>query len=467
MAKKEKEKEKAPPTLLESMLLGAKKEYGNRTFSGPDGKKLLIGLPLPSLSMMYLFDSNVISLGKVIGLAGEPMSQKSSLGFEFQRLVTMFLNPVNGQHGIAQHIEAEAGKYSPSLHESIITSELFKHVLYTQARSVDDAQDISTKMLALIQDSCKNEKGKMDPQKCNVPIVFTVDSLTGSETEGNREKLQEDGSLGGNFPRMAKAWTEFFRTFPTFMIGWPVIFTFINHLKTEQAKMAGRPDKKYTPGGGGQRFMSSYMIYMQRIGSEQKQTLYVDGDEVKQPHEIRKLELKMDKTSLGYDGRRITVDFIFYRKDNQQYSYFDWDASTVHMLVWMLGDKSKGVVKKELSDVIDFSCSENRYTCKQLKLKGVSATEFGQAIHADSALMMDLFDFLQIQRYGVFNGTMPSLEDDYAEPPREIILAPRNTAAHLPIVSETPAMSDDTPPASKGLALGPPIDWSKVKPPDE
>lgn len=453
MAKKKEEKE--APDLLSSMMAGAKKEFAGRTWSGPDCKKLRVGIPLPSLSMMYLFDSNALALSQTMGVAGEPMTQKSSLGFELQRLIMLFVNPQTGKHGIAQHVENEAGKYSASLHESIVTPELYSHVLYTQARSVDEAQTVCTKMLVdVVQKSCVDDKGKITPQACNVPVSFTVDSLTGSETEGNREKLVEDGSLGGNFPRMAKAWTEFFRTYPTYMIGWPVLFVFINHLKEQQAKMQGLPPTKYTPGGGGQRYQSAYMIYMFRRKSEQKQTLFVDGEEIKQPHEIRLLELEMNKTSLGYDGRRITVEFIFYRKDGQQYSYFDWDASTTHMLMWMQGEKSKGVVKKDLRDIIDLDCTEKRYTSKRVKLKNVTATEMGRAIHDDAELLTELFDFLNLQRFPLFNGQMPRIEDPLPEPPRIITLAPRSSVARLPIATEQPVSPDDFVPENEPTAKG-------------
>lgn len=442
MAKK-KEKEEERPNLLAAMMAGAKQEFGDRAFSGPDGKKLLIGLPLPSLSLMYLFDANIFALGKTMGIAGIPMSQKSSFGYEVQRWFACFTN--NGQNGVNQHIEAEANKYSPTLHESVITKELFGQVIYTQAKSVDDAQEISVHALEGLQEACKKK-----PALCNVPVCFTVDSLTGSETEANREKLQTDGSLGGNYPRMAKAWTEFFRTYPTFMIGWPVAFVFINHLKEAQAAMPGMPPPKYTPGGGGQRFSASYFIYMKRIKSEQKQTLMIDGKEVTQPHEIRTLDLEMNKTSLGYDGRHITVDFVFYRKDNDQYSYFDWDASTTYLLAHLQGEKGKGVVKKDLREICDMDCAEKRYTSKRVGLKGVTATEMGRAIHDDPELMIELFDFLQLQRYPIFNGVMPTADSDLPAIPKEITLMPRSTLAAIPVdpvdPPEAPKIDTDTDP---------------------
>lgn len=424
MAKKKEKEER--PNLLNSMLAGAKQEFGDRAFSGPDGRKLLIGLPLPSLSLMYLFDANIFALGKTMGIAGAPMAQKSSLGYEVQRWFACFTN--NGQNGVNQHIEAEAGKYSPTLHESVITKEKFGQVIYTQAQSVDEAQEISVTMLDNLKEACQKKAAL-----CNIPVNFTVDSLTGSETEANREKLNTEGSLGGNYPRMAKAWTEFFRTFPTFMIGWPVAFVFINHLKEAQASMPGLPPPKYTPGGGGQRYAAGYYIYMKRIKSEQKQTLMINGEEVTQPHEIRTLELEMNKTSLGYDGRRIVVDFVFYRKDNDQFSYFDWDASTTYLLAHLQGEKGKGVVKKDLREICDMDCAEKRYSSKRMGLKGVTATEMGRAIHDDQGLMIELFDFLQLQRYPIFNGVMPTADSAATEIPREITLMARSTLAAIPV----------------------------------
>lgn len=405
------------------MLKNAEERFGARTYTGEEGKQLITGVELPSLSLMYLFDSNVVPFSKMIGIAGPPQCQKSSLAYDFSRMVM-------GCHGGgALHFETEGEKYSPTLAESIVGMEAFNDRFCTlQCTELTEAQKLMTEMLKQYKDTAKHGE----------PVVMIVDSLSGADAGEMYDKIKKDGYAGRDYSISALSWTRYLRVFCADLVGFPVVFLTVNHLKTTPPAQPFMPPIENTPGGKAQWFHSAIYLYVHRTQSEQRLTRDVDGEAISCATEIRTLKLTCKKTSIGKsDGRYINVDFIFYCDTvdgvKRQVSLFDWDASTAYLLQWLQCDKSKGAVKSDLRDICDVSVVRNRFTSKKLGVENLSPSAFGKAVHADKNIMVGLLDFLNITEHKIYDGAMPTPMRLLA--PKEVYSNPMDAPVAPPVES--------------------------------
>lgn len=376
---------------------------------GEEIEELVVGIPLPSLALMYLFDSDVFPLGKTVGFAGFPQSQKSALGFELIR----WFQSVGGYGKV---VECEGNKISPSLLKSIVGQEGFKRVVIDPCPHVDEARKRINFTLDYLK---KNDKKKQ------IPFVTILDSATGSTTEENVEKLMGDDDWSGrSYPVNALFYTEYLKALASQMAGWPFSFVFTNHLKEKPSEMAHLPSKKGMPGGASFMFHASYVFHLIRIGKEQRMTRMVDGNVISCPTETRKLLIECHKTSLGTDARQIAVDFSWWYEGKTQVSQFDWEASTAKLL-YSMQDKESAEVKQfkgskmlkgGLKDLIDVQVASQMYSSKKLGLTRVTPHEFGAAVHEDQELMDQLISFLHIKRHPVLASVMDRLAKVVAKP---------------------------------------------------
>ena len=405
-----KEKEKPKPkkagistesSFLTGMLQASEEKLGEGTYMGEDVDQFVSGIPLPAFCLMYLLDSNIFPLSKLIGIAGAPQSNKSSLGFEMLR---WFL----ACKGMAKIVENESGKISPVLIKSMLGQECFKrHVQIAQSASVDDAQ----KHLTFTSDYLKSNSKK------DILLGMMLDSLTGSDTQEACEKLDKEGSTGRAFPLSALAWSNFFKSYCPKLTSWPTSLIMINHLKEKPNAMPGLPATKHTPGGSSQTYHAVLYLWLTRQMSAREQRMEMDigGESVICPQEIRKLHLENNKSSMGTEGRAIPVDMIWYfDENNQQQTFWDWDASTARLLTaaQTAGEdnpdsklyKLKNTTGiRAVKDIVDIKVAAKRYTSQKLGVEGVTASVLGRKIHSDPQMMKDLMTFFHIPNHPVWN----------------------------------------------------------------
>lgn len=398
MAKaKAQTKAKAESNLIRAMLDAGRKEGPDPfSYSAKDAEKYLCGIEYPSLAMMWLTSSNVLFLSKVIGIAGPSQSQKSSLGYEMLR---WFMDA----GGYGDYVECEGGKYSKSLIDSVIGYDHIENdkLKIDQCASIEEAQSTVTEGLKFM---AKERPGR------DTLFAFLLDSLMGAETEGGYDKFFKEGSASRSFPEGAMLWTSGFKSITSALVGWPISLIFVNHLKEKPNPMPGLPPQKTTPGGVAQRFHSSVFFWVKRTGKDSKVELCQNGANIRRGHDIREMMIECDKNSFGIDGRRITVNFVFYHEDDgRQRSFFDWDAATADLLWRMCNerDKYKTVDVDALKTALGLRVDAKLYSSDPLGLKRVSASEFGHAVHANAELMARLKSLLHIRQYHVWDGTMP------------------------------------------------------------
>ena len=199
-----KEKKEETDDLLDFMINRQKKAgaavkgcSGSLTFMAKDSELFWTGVELPSLALRWLFDSNVLPLGHIIGFAGPPQSQKSSLALEMSRWIL-------GQKGYVSYIDCEGGKVSSSLIESIIPPELIKRMPLTCCPTIDSAQ----KQITTIIEGLKT----YGADKGVKPLYgILIDSLTGAPTEGYSKRVDKSGHDEPTWGDMAKSWTGYLR----------------------------------------------------------------------------------------------------------------------------------------------------------------------------------------------------------------------------------------------------------------
>jgi len=385
--------------LLTGMMAASRKELGEESgilFAGEDMEAMVVGLPLPSVALMWLLDSNVLPLGKIIGLAGFPQSQKSALGFEIARWFT-------DCGGYTKLVECEGAKVSPTLLRSIVGSGT-NRVMIAACPHIDAARKHTVMALNYLKEHDK---------KKTVPFLVLLDSLTGASTEENSGKLMDASEdFGGRgFPVAALFYSEFLKTLSSELVGWPHSFVFVAHLKTRPNAMPGLPPSKTMPGGAAPMFHSSYVFWIDRIGSEQRMTHRVGGKVISRPTDVRRISITCHKNSLGTDARSITVDFAWHHVNGVQTSYFDWDTSTTRLLASMQDAETsearqfKGgkLYGKGLKDIVDIEV-ETASLCrsKVLGMEGASLAEIGHAIHSKPEIVAALLDFLHIKKHPIF-----------------------------------------------------------------
>jgi hypothetical protein len=414
MAKKRKAKTVttvAPSEVLRAMVDANRKQYAStRTLVGSEMKDNLIGLPLPSFALMWLIESTILPLGKIIGLAGDSQSQKSSLGFEMMGWL-MRMN------GIARLLENEGGKWSDSLIRSLVGPYVERNQFaIEECKHIGEVQSMTTSTLQFLK------KQGLTTQLTGI----MVDSLMGTATEERTVKIVKEGNAGRAFADGALSWTSYLQFLSGALIGWPVLWLFINHLKDKQST-DGRPAGKSTPGGKAQRFYSAVYLWMNRIQSTSggnRSTWEHDGKLIACPMTLRTISIKCDKNSLGEDGRKINVDFCWwFDRNNVQHSFFNWDGATVQLLLEHQEDR--GYIDNEvgfgrLDEVCKITCGRgdagNTFGCPQLGVTGVMSHTLGNAIHNDPEMMKKLISFFHIHERPVWQGQMLEEPSELVEP---------------------------------------------------
>lgn len=397
MAKKENKTAHVESDFLSSLADAAQDRFGAGKFIGKGEEEFCIGIPLPALSLMYLFDSTVFPLGKLVSIAGFYQSSKSGLGFEIARWFAKY-------GGYTQVVECE-NKISIDLVRSIMGDYYPAHLRVARAEALEEAQ-------AQLKFSVQYVKEHTDKDKM---ILLDLDSVSGADTEESLEKIEKEGSAGRSHPDHALSWSRWLKGFTSKdLSGWPISMIAVNHLKEKGNPMPGLPPQKTAPGGAAWFLHSAWYFWVSRIGKEQRMTRYVDGEFITCPQETRRISIECHKTSFGTDARSIAVDFVWYWEGDKQVSYFDWNASTAQLLsalqmaeskeIKQIKGLKKGFEKGALQEIVDVKVSDNLYTSKRLDVERVPPSEFGRLVNADQKLMDELLSFFHVHKHKVFEG---------------------------------------------------------------
>jgi len=413
MSRKKKEETggtagKAVPSVVMRALLEDRPTVKG-VYLGKDIDLRLVGVRSPGFALSWCMDSTVLPLGHVVGIAGPSQSQKTSLALEFSRVGM-------GYGGYCCLIDNEGAKYSPSLIRSVLNVENDSdRVVLLRSDSLEECQRRMTEVVRVFHDK----------KLLSELWTLILDSMSGTETEGEMTKIDEEGSAGRAHPVGALSWTRYMRWLTSRINPFPVLVVAINHLKEKPPHPGQMFGGKSTPGGVAQRFHAMTYFWVKRLwmsgDSESRSTWdfprvedgkIVPGSE-HLPMEVRKIEITCEKNSQGADNRSIRVDFCFYTDlSGKKRAFFDWDGSLANLLSDT--QDSLGLIAVDgknrygrLKEVLEISRSRNRYTCPQLDLTGVSPQVMGFAVQHAPELLSKLVRFFGINESPEWTGKMP------------------------------------------------------------
>jgi RecA/RadA recombinase len=366
-------------TCVDIALKEAEKAFGaDRCYVAAEHAVRQVVLPVSPLSLRWLIESNGWPLGRFTQSGGPYGSAKSSFCFE---LISWTLQA----GGFATHIDTEK-KTSATLVRSIIPPEYFdtenpkhKRFQFLQATSINEWQQMASKTIESIQSVFNNANAK----PC-FPIVITVDSLRGSQSEEMITHLKEEGEAKGRgFGDAPILISNYLSTAPNQLMGWPITLHTTNHEKPGVTTPG-----MIRAGGKAPDFYATLDIQFKK-GGESALSKSVEIDRV--AFKGKNIKLHVRKSSMGSDvNKEIVVPFCWrFEPDlktggSRQVSWWDWSSATAMVL------------KKEeryLKDIIDIGAERKHggagmhFWSDRLGIKkdsSLPAAEFGRVIEEEN-----------------------------------------------------------------------------------
>lgn len=390
--------------LLQEGLVTARREFQDPTImvAGEAGR-LILGLPFPSFSLEYLFQSNVLPFGRMTQLVGEEGTCKSGFAAEVSRWFIA--------HGGIGMLAEHESKYSPDWVPSIIGwNKVGLYALFPCGR----VEDWQKRILYFIDWNEEKIKGTAkEPSPGAVyPFFMTVDSIMGKLAKSSHDKIATEGSASAQHALEANLITRFLKYATQRFEHLPTHLILVNHLKLE-AVVGSMVKKRNKIGGKCKEFLETYEIEMSKGAPIKSAT--EDG---------LNIYLHCYKNSLGITKRKIPTSVRWWSekipeaekdperpdKTYRQVTKWDWDVSTVDLLQGLEGVESTRA--KSIVDLRKVSGSSMMWS-KRLGIKEehpVSFAEVGQAIHANPAVMQELREAFGVKIWTVWKNGI-----DYSE----------------------------------------------------
>jgi len=402
-SKKASSKKTASKKKTDSALIHLKQSLRRAHDSGElflsgESENLFCGIPLPSLSLMYLFGTTIWPLGRFMQFAGQEGSCKSSLLAEVSRWVC-------ASFGTGTILETEA-KDIAMLRNGILErkSEWINEALGVQfAGSLEGWMEGLNNGFDRIKTICE-EYG------WTAPVLYGIDSIVGAASRKVHAQVEKDGAPESNYPDTPRHLTTLLATVPDKIFKRPISIVGTNHLKPGQDRRGYSFDK--FPGGKALAFYSTYIVRLKRLR-------YIEPN---QKYGGVEIELHTVKNSAGQAGREINVQLLWKTATTRTggtvyYAYWDWAAASIQMLV----DRKKTSVATwtAINKVVDINIVEkqNKVWSKVLGIpekKPVRFTTAGALLEQRGDLIMKLMPLLYISENPAF---IPDPEDlrDYDE----------------------------------------------------
>lgn len=382
MAKKKKKVVgRSKAAVMEQMHAAALKQQGKKgglggtLLTGKEHRDRFVGIDMPSLALEYLMGTDKLILSMMYGIAGPRESFKSTLALALSEMVLK-------QGGIGFLAETEGGKISPTTVESILGDEAAAMQLNI-VESLEEAQKYLTWALQYMKDTY-GDKDQM--------AVAMLDSLNGPAAAERHEKFDKAGHGARDFAVEALIWSQWFKVHAARMVGWPLLFLFVNHEKRDISSK--NEHAKRHPGGDAQEFHAMAYLSTRRVRSNE--TVKMD---------IHQLDVQTVKHSFGIK-RRISLPLIVDKTGRQSKLWFDWGHATAHLLSEQTSTAVKDIAHVTTSTQ-SMTAATRTFSCKQVGMAKATGAELGEAIHADEEIMRQLREALRIEPYRKWEGAMP------------------------------------------------------------
>jgi hypothetical protein len=349
-------------------------------------------LPVPAFIIRYLLQNEGLPLSCIYQAVGPQASYKSTFAAEVIRW-----HRICGGMGIL--LEAET-KPTPELRNSVLNYD-------SGAVHVEDCQTQEH-----WQDKCTyltNEVQKLSGQSAGPgrtkPYCIVVDSLTGKASAQTIKKIDEEGHAGLHYPIEAKNMADYMRAYPQKILGWPMTFIGVNHLKLAMDER-GNPDYNI-PGGWSLKFQCAAIFNLERMGQIKEFANY----------KAATISMQTIKNSYGPDRIRIQVRFkTWYNEDapgvHRLHSRFEWWEAGILFLSDGLGlsDAKKKLLQPKLKEACDIreksgGSAGKLYYSNRLGVSAsdaMSAHELGVLLETRPEVLADIYTVTGIQRRPFF-----------------------------------------------------------------
>jgi RecA/RadA recombinase len=357
---------------------------------GTDTERLLVGLPLPALSLRYLFQSTILPLGRIIQITGQEGSCKSAFAYEILRWHFQ-----NGGGGVMLENE---GKDSPDLRHSILEWNLqwINRLEFMPTYTLEQWMAGLSKFLQIAAAFQRDPNGP----GYTIPIAFIVDSIMSTLPEMILEKIKKEGHPTLGWPVAARLIADYMRAMPEWLQNFPFTIIGTNHLKVGQDQM-GRTT--YTsPGGSSVKFMETWEIQMAKMPQPDIDLLDYGGIRVK---------LKTAKNSLGPSRKQIVAELLWWTEADEndalrQSTRWDWYTASVDLLLAFNLDRSgfnvtgkKSIYKRlmEICHIVVTNKSRREAKCRALGItEPVSYRELGIELERHPEILAEMYPVLGI-----------------------------------------------------------------------
>jgi hypothetical protein len=253
-----------------------KEKFGDEmVFTGNEADRLMIALPVPSLSTRMLLRQEGLPLGKMVMVIGEQESFKSSLCDEFIRWHRMEV-PIPSKPdkvvrvGKGYKFEVENKQWA-ELTNSIVghDDKAIQTFLCLSLDGEDDGwmtaltkcmQSVQQKFEPLVVSGANKGKPREGAAGRIAPACFVIDSVMGALSESTGDKIDANGAPSMSFPIEARKISDYMKRMPKWTQHWPFTIMGINH-----KKMHKQPDGMVVislPGGKALKFHESIEIDM-------------------------------------------------------------------------------------------------------------------------------------------------------------------------------------------------------------
>ena len=205
-------------------------------------------LPVPALSLRYLFQVNGLPLGRFVQVTGKEKSFKSTFMGEIARWV-------RASGGFSTILEAEA-KFNETMIKAVT-----RHDSDTYEVKPTDSMEgwMQAANLAF------RDYNKVCPES-HYPFMVGVDSLMGMLPESVKKSLDRDGYASKHFADAAGLLNDFGKFFPQKISSYPALFIGINHTKFKQTA-DGRGTVRHIPGGRHLKYQESMELELRPTGN--------------------------------------------------------------------------------------------------------------------------------------------------------------------------------------------------------
>lgn len=411
---------------------------------GSEQEDAQVGLPLPALCLRYLFQSTVLTLGRVIQLAGRFGSCKTAFLNELMRWHMVY----GGGGALAECENKDAQLMRKSILE--YNPMWLRRIEFGEANTLQQWQQFLTASLIQFQTALDMPGG---PGR-TIPICFGIDSLTAVDSQTEIDKTTEAGHASLGYAVQANLITRYMRQAVVERLrGYPFTICGTNHLKQKiEATTNGMPPGNKSPGGEAVNFMATFLIEMNRI--QDVATMQYEGIRV---------GFKLEKNSIGPSRKRIEAELLWWWEPDpispgnfRQRIAWDWHTATIDLLNSFSDPKSKkktlGAMLKEITGLV----KDTKSTSHSRILGYSEPTEnrlLGLALEARPDLLDQMYPLLGINRYSVFQPGM-----DYQQ---------MLTDAQQRIADAAPIYEPTQLPTIQEQYAGPSADFDPEAPPED